>query len=159
METYNISLPIYSEVSTHFKKFVTDVTNLGCLRMYLVQFNGNHLRFIPSVVLSNTNSTSNASSPSDTNSEVKLHKVSINSNALIKEDSDLKRVKDFASRFNMLATVAMSSKLGGSTKFGLELMEMPKDYKKSRYELAVTLQTDDLVVMLSVSNLFIALSD
>ena len=145
MERYNIMLPIYDEVSSNFKRFITEVTNLKCLRKYLVQFSQGRLWFFPSV---------------DTEGEVKLRKSSIDASTLIKNgDSDLKRVKDFGTRFNMLATVAMSSKLGESTTFDIELMEMPENYKKSRYVLVVSLKTDDMVVVLSISNLFKALSD
>ena len=145
MERYNIMIPIYDEVSPNFKRFITEVTNLKCLRKYLVQFSHGRLWFFPSV---------------DTEGEVKLRKSSIDASALIKNgDSDLKKVKDFGTRFNMLATVAMSSKLGESTTFDIELMEMPENYKKSRYVLVVSLKTDDMVVVLSISNLFKALSD
>ncbi len=145
MEHYNIMLPIYGEVSTNFKKFVTEVTNLNCLRKYLVQFSNGRLWFLPSV---------------DTEGEVKLRKSSIDARVLIRNgDSDLKKIKDFGSRFNMLATVAMSSKLGGSTTFDIKLMEVFEYYMKSQYVLEVSLKTDDMVVILSVSNLFKALSD
>lgn len=145
MERYNIMIPIYDEVSSNFKRFISEVTNLKCLRKYLVQFSQGRLWFFPSV---------------DTEGEVKLRKSSIDASALIKNgDSDLKKVKDFGTRFNMLATVAMSSKLGESTTFDVELMEMSENYKKSRYVLVVSLKTDDMVVVLSISNLFKALSD
>lgn len=145
MERYNIMIPIYDEVSSNFKRFISEVTNLKCLRKYLVQFSQGRLWFFPSV---------------DTEGELKLRKSSIDASALIKNgDSDLKKVKDFGTRFNMLATVAMSSKLGESTTFDVELMEMSENYKKSRYVLVVSLKTDDMVVVLSISNLFKALSD
>lgn len=145
MERYNIMLPIYDEPSANFKRFVSEVTNLGCLRKYLVQFSHGRLWFFPSV---------------ENECEIKLRKSSIDASALIKNGySDLKNVKDFGTRFNMLTTVAMSSKLGESTTFDFELMKTPEDYKKSRYILVVSLRTDDMLVVLSISNLFKALSD
>ena len=103
MENYTIYLPLYEEVSTRFKKFVSEMATSSYLSKYLVQYGHDRLTFFPSTV--------------NAEEKVFLKKASIPENVLKPANGklNLKSVSTFATKFNMLASMA-SSRVGSKSK-------------------------------------------
>lgn len=139
---YTLYLPLYGEVSSHFKSFVSEMTTSPSLAKYLVQFDQGRLSFLPSVIAENRSN---------------LKRVSIQEKVLTPSNGklDLKSVSTFATKFNMLASMA-SSRLGSKStnSFYIELTTMPEEFKDSKSVLVITLKTKDLALTMAIDNLF-----
>lgn len=143
MENYTIYLPLYDEVSTHFKNFVSEMAFSSHLSKYLVQYNHDRLTFFPSAVIAEE--------------KVLLKRTSIPEKVLKPANGrfNLKAVSTFATKFNMLASMA-SSRVGSKSKssFLIEFTEMPEEFPNSKNVLAISLNTKDLALSMAIDNLF-----
>lgn len=143
MENYTIYLPLYDEVSTHFKNFVSEMASSSYLSKYLVQYDHDRLTFFPSAVT--------------TKEKGFLKRASIPEKVLkpANEKLNLKSVSTFATKFNMLASMA-SSRVGSKSKssFRIEFTEMPEEFPNSKNVLAISLNTKDLALSMAIDNLF-----
>ena len=143
MENYTIYLPLYDEVSTHFKNFVSEMASSSYLSKYLVQYDQDRLTFFPSAVT--------------TEEKGFLKRASIPEKVLkpANEKLNLKSVSTFATKFNMLASMA-SSRVGSKSKssFRIEFTEMPEEFPNSKNVLAISLNTKDLALSMAIDNLF-----
>lgn len=143
MENYTIYLPLYDEVSTRFKNFVSEMTTSSYLSKYLVQYDHDRLTFFPSAVTSEEKGF--------------LKKASIPEKALKPANGkfNLKSVSTFATKFNMLASMA-PSRIGSKSKssFRIEFTLMPEEFEGSKCVLAISLQTNDLALSMAIDNLF-----
>ena len=143
MENYTIYLPLYDEVSTHFKNFVFEMASSSYLSKYLVQYDHDRLTFFPSAVT--------------TEEKGFLKRASIPEKVLkpANEKLNLKSVSTFATKFNMLASMA-SSRVGSKSKssFRIEFTEMPEEFPNSKNVLAISLNTKDLALSMAIDNLF-----
>lgn len=143
MENYTIYLPLYDEVSTHFKNFVSEMASSSYLSKYLVQYDQDRLTFFPSAVT--------------TEEKGFLKRASIPEKVLkpANEKLNLKSVSTFATKFNMLASMA-SSRVGSKSKssFRIEFTEMPEEFPNSQNVLAISLNTKDLALSMAIDNLF-----
>ncbi len=143
MENYTIYLPLYEEVSTRFKKFVSEMATSSYLSKYLVQYGHDRLTFFPSTV--------------NAEEKVFLKKASIPENVLKPANGklNLKSVSTFATKFNMLASMA-SSRVGSKSKssFLISFTEMPDEFPNSKSVLTISLNTKDLALSMAIDNLF-----
>lgn len=143
MENYTIYLPLYDEVSTHFKNFVSEMASSSYLSKYLVQYDHDRLTFFPSAVT--------------TEEKGFLKRASIPEKVLKPASGklNLKAVSTFATKFNMLASMA-SSRIGSKSKssFNIGLTEMPEEFPNSKNVLAINLNTKDLALSMAIDNLF-----
>ena len=143
MENYTIYLPLYDEVSTHFKNFVSEMASSSYLSKYLVQYDHDRLTFFPSAVT--------------TEEKGFLKRASIPEKVLkpANEKLNLKSVSTFATKFNMLASMP-SSRVGSKSKssFRIEFTEMPEEFPNSKNVLAISLNTKDLALSMAIDNLF-----
>ena len=143
MENYTIYLPLYDEVSTRFKNFVSEMASSSYLSKYLVQYDHDRLTFFPSAVT--------------TEEKGFLKRASIPEKVLkpANEKLNLKSVSTFATKFNMLASMP-SSRVGSKSKssFRIEFTEMPEEFPNSKNLLAISLNTKDLALSMAIDNLF-----
>lgn len=143
MENYTIYLPLYDEVSTRFKNFVSEMASSSYLSKYLVQYDHDRLTFFPSAVT--------------TEEKGFLKRASIPEKVLkpANEKLNLKSVSTFATKFNMLASMP-SSRVGSKSKssFRIEFTEMPEEFPNSKNVLAISLNTKDLALSMAIDNLF-----
>ena len=142
MENYTLYLPLYGEVSSHFKNFVSEMATSPYLSKYLVQFDQDRLSFFPSVIAENRGNLKRASIP---------EKVLTPPHGKL----NLKSVSTFATKFNMLASMA-SSRFGSKStnSFYIDLTAMPDEFKDSKSVLVIKLNTKDLALSMAIDNLF-----
>lgn len=143
MENYTIYLPLYDEVSPHFKNFVSEMVTPAYLPKYLAQFDQARLTFFPSTVSAEEKGV--------------LKRASIPEKALKPANGklNLKEVSTFATKFNMLASMA-SSRVGSKSKssFYIDFTTMPDEFPGSKSVLAISLSTKDLALSMAIDNLF-----